>query len=180
MMRTVLVLVVVLSAEVFSDANSASSWMNYKAAHYKEYKTPQEDSNRKKVFDENCQKIEHHNKLYSQNLTTYKLALNEFSDFTNEEKQQLLGGLIVPKEEPLPFVPIAPAILRTDVPKAYDWRDQNIVTPVKYQGACGSCWAFSAVIPFLRPKNPNIHFYLVGWSFRGSVCENIWQNCYFQ
>jgi len=67
--------------------------------------------------------------------------VTKFSDLTPEEFRKAAG--LHKRKHPL-NPSTYPALDVTDVPVAIDWREKSAVSPVKDQGDCGSCWAFSA------------------------------------
>ncbi|KAK3432982.1 hypothetical protein EUGRSUZ_D00500 [Eucalyptus grandis] len=116
-------------------------WM---AIHGRVYKDTVEKAKRYEIFKENVKRI---NAFNNGKDVGYKMAVNKFADLTNEEFRASYTGYkrrptrVLSSGEKKPFK----YANFTAIPAALDWRTKKAVTPVKDQGGCGSCWAFSAV-----------------------------------
>lgn len=123
--------------------------------HAKTYENDDETMLRLEIWKKNNDFIESHNK--QQPPPSYTLGHNHFSDLTLDEYQEYnkLGsyspGRMTPfrprtYESELTASKLRKSRRLQDVPDSVDWVEKGAIVPVKNQGMCGSCWAFSAIV----------------------------------
>ena len=121
-----------------------NEWYEFKETNGKSYGSVEEERFRFMIFLANKERINEHNRRYELGQHSYKLKLNKFADLMTEEFAAVMNGYRqedkVRGEAPT-HIRLAPEI---ELPSSIDWRTKGAVTPVKDQGQCGSCWAFSA------------------------------------
>uniref|UniRef100_A0ACD5YMK9 Uncharacterized protein n=1 Tax=Avena sativa TaxID=4498 RepID=A0ACD5YMK9_AVESA len=129
--------------ELAEDRSIVARHEEWMARYGRVYSDDAEKARRLEVFKANVAFIE------SVNSGTDKFSLeaNQFADITEEEFKATYTGYKAPvagnKRKATGF---KYANVSLDaVPTSVDWRTKGAVTPIKDQGQCGCCWAFSTV-----------------------------------
>jgi KDEL-tailed cysteine endopeptidase len=122
--------------------STVPEFINFAIEHNKTYFDATETRLAYERFYDNLQKIKNHDSVYH----GYELGVNQFADMDVDQFDDFKGRGCFHSLLKYSASSGCSKFVSTGspLPDSVDWRTQGVVTPVKDQGQCGSCWSFSA------------------------------------
>lgn len=138
------------------EARLAEAFSGFKRRFGKVYASEKEELQRRNHFQNSFKMVTDHNRKESEagpgQGRGFRMGLNEFSDMSDEEFQAQV--LMAPQDcsatqgkryARAQDHQAADQDADPSLPSHVDWRERGVVSEVKNQGHCGSCWTFSTV-----------------------------------